>query len=179
MGFFPSAGNLGIPMRVWDMADDDITPEWQKEVRAGSLVLPTSAALRALVVAAAAFGVVRTYQQVVGDASAGVDDLIVDIQHWLKTKRVDQGFARKQKRPRDKPAAPAPIRDGESYEDSVLRALDELEEIPDLPDPGYQDEQLPFEPVGPTRNGDDRSFTGWLERRYPRRSVNRYMRRRY
>ncbi len=177
MGFFPSAGNLGIPMINVELFDDDITPDWVI-LKANPAVLGV-AAIRLLVIAAAAFGVVRTYQQVVGDASADVDDLIADIQHWLKTKRVDQGFARKQKRPRDKPAAPAPIRDGESYEDSVLRALDELEEIPDLPDPGYQDEQLPFEPVGPTRNGDDRSFTGWLERRYPRRSVNRYMRRRY
>lgn len=172
MGFFPSAGNLGIPMVSQELFDDDIKPDWHK-VRAGALVLPSTAALRALVVLAGAFGVIQSYRQVVGDASADVDDLISDIQIWLRRQSLERGFARKQKRPRDKPAAPAPIRDGESYEDSVLRALDELEK-PETPDePGYQKS----EPV-PYDGGREESFTGWLERRYSKRSIVRYQRRR-
>ncbi len=173
MGFFPAAGGLGIPMVSVELFDEDITPEWAK-IRKGEIVLPTQAVLRALVVAAAAFGVIQTYRQVVGDASAGVDDLIADIQFWLKSQQVERGFARQQKpRPGQKGAA-LPIYDGEAHEREVLRALDELESFPD--DPGTVERQ-PYE-VPYKRGRRAQSFHSWLERKYSKRSQARYMRRR-
>ncbi len=174
MGFTPWTGNQGIPMIAQGLLDDEVTPDWQI-VEANPAVIGL-AALRLLVVVAAAVGVVQTYRQVRGDASADVEDLINDIQAWLRRTQVDRGLAR-QKRPDNRPKPSAlPIRDGESHEDAVLRALDELEIERDFPDPGEADTG-PFEPVGPTGGKTEESFLYWLERRYPRRNIARYLRR--
>jgi len=162
------------------LLDDDITPDWleQAQMLVG-VVGPagtTSSAIRALVAIAAAFGVVQTYRQVVGDASPDVDDLVADIQKWLRGERVKRGIARQQ-RPENRPKEyGAPIRDGESHEDAVLRALDELEIEPDFPDPG-QNDTGPWEPIGPTGGKTEDSFLLWLERKYDRRNIVRYLRR--
>ncbi len=175
--FTPWTGNQGIPMIAQGLLDDEITPDWVDTpvLQANPAVIGVQA-IRLLIAAAAALGVIKTYQQVRGDASADVDDLISDIQAWLRRTSLERGFAR-QKGPdnRPKPAA-LPIHDGESHEDAVLRALDELEIEPDFPDPG-QNDTGPFEPIGPTGGKTEDSFLYWLERRYHRRSVARLMRR--
>lgn len=175
MGFFPSAGSLGIPQRVWVDIDEDIRPDWEKAppVRKGIIyAVPGSGVIRALVAAGLTATGLSVYRQTVGDAAVDVDDLINDIQNWLKLTRIDQGFARQQKKP--SPAAPpyvAPGR-GEDYEQEVLRALDELEQPTEPDDPGYQREV----PAPPYRGGS-RSFQSWLERKYHPRSVARNLRR--
>ncbi len=177
--FTPWTGNQGIPMIAQGLLDDDITPDWNKEpeiLQANPAIIAVQA-IRLLVVAAAALGVIQTYRQVVGDASADVDDLVRDIQDWLRGERFRRGLARQQ-RPDNRPKEYGhPIRDGESHEDAVLRALDELEKEPDFPDPGDADTG-PYEPIGPTGGNKQDSFLYWLERTYDRRSVAQYMRRR-
>ncbi len=176
--FTPWTGNQGIPMIAQGLLDDDVTPEWAKDpqiLEANPLAIGIQAILL-LVVAAAAMGVIRTYQEVIGDASPDVDDLVNDIQDWLRGERFRRGLARQQ-RPDNRPKPSAlPIRDGESHEDAVLRALDELEKEPDFPDSGTADTG-PYEPIGPTGGNKKDSFLYWLERRYDSRSVARYLRR--
>ncbi len=178
MAFTPWTGNQGIPMIAQGLLDDEITPDWvETPILKANPVAVGQAVIRLLVVAAAAAGVVETYKQVRGDAAADVDDLVSDIQAWLKRQQLERGFAR-QKRPdqRPKPAA-LPIRDGETHEDAVLRALDELETQRDFADPGENYYDQPFEPIGRTGQRGDESFIYWLDRRYHRRSVARYLRR--
>ena len=179
MAFTPWTGNQGIPMIAQGLLDDEITPDWvDPPILQANPAIIGIAAIRLLVAAAAALGVIQTYKQVRGDASADVDDLISDIQAWLRRQTVERGLARQRKPdPKGKPSA-LPIRDGESHEDAVLRALDELEKEPDFPDdPGYNDTG-PYEPIGPTTGGKrENSFVYWLERRYDSRNVARYLRR--
>ncbi len=175
-GFTPWTGNQGIPMIGVNQLDDEIQPDWSAPVLEANPAIIGIAAIRLLVIAAAAFGVVETYKQVRGDAAADVDDLISDIQIWLKRQTLERGFARQQKGPTGRKEAPFPIRDGESHEDKVLRALEELEVPPDLPDPGYNDTG-PMGPPLPVKGERKYSFRGWLERKYDSRSVARYLRR--
>ncbi len=176
MGFFPTQGQggLGIPDSPWSFLDDAIQPDWKKSpeiLRANPAAIGVQA-IRLLVVAAAALGVMETYAQVVGDASPSVDDLVDDIQDWLRSERSLRGLARNQApRPGQKGAA-LPIRDGEAHEREVLRALDELEN-PEIPDEPGQNYEVPY-PPGKRRKGS--TFRGWLERKYGRRSIARYMR---
>lgn len=177
--FTPWTGNQGIPMIAQGLLDDDVTPDWNKdpEIRQANPLAIGIAALRLIVIAAAALGVMETYRQVRGDASPDVDDLVTDIQNWLRGERVRRGIARQQRPDRPPKPSALPIRDGESYEDAVMRGLDELEKQPDFPDPGETDIG-PYEPIGPTRGGRrEESFLYWLERRYDSRSVARYLRR--
>lgn len=179
MGFFPTQGQggLGIPDSPWSFLDDEIRPDWNKPIRKGLSTLGASA-IRAIVAAAAAMGAMETYRQVVGDASPSVDDLVADIMDWLTWKRAEQAYGRSQRPGGERRAVPAFVRDGEAHEDAVLRALDELEKPPEYPDPGQQFGE-PLGPVQPTENGGRRSFAGWLERKYSRRSVVRYHRSNY
>lgn len=175
--FTPWTGNQGIPMRQWSMLDEEIKPDWEVPPLFAAAVgtLPLSGgSIRLLVAGLLSMAGIQVFRQVVGDATADVDDLVAEIQQWLNAQRAEQGYVRKQKPRPGQRGAPGPIRDGQAYEDAVLRALDELEKPSEYDDPGYQDIQ-PI-PTGGRRRKE--SFVIWLERRYSRKSVGRYMRRR-